>query len=405
MNAVKSGLKKMDMRAQVETRLAALQEEMGAARARVAALQDELEQVRAEERVRAKNTRRASNPAAELAGQARARVEALRQALLDVQRQRDESRALATEAEMILSKLKEEHNPNFNDEGVKAAVRAYEDFAARASGAVDYTRENEINEIARPDGTDHGIDFAQWEGGEVEQPRTGFVACIPDGLYNFMQSRWEPVRSTLVSNGILADTSSDADLGNSKAVQKAESAVRAAESTLNAKERDHRDQQQKLDKDYGPNHIFRPLEGQCISRDSGEYTYELCWLARTTQRSKKGGASSNMGDFKEFTTVAVDEVDADTGKVATVQRLALRYADGAHCWNGPSRSTLVVLQCGEADEIVKVSEDEKCVYSMQVRTPAACEEPDNGVAAPEAEDSTEVDGAGQGFAGSVKDEL
>jgi protein kinase C substrate 80K-H len=30
------------------------------------------------------------------------------------------------------------------------------------------------------------------------------------------------------------------------------------------------------------------------------------------------------------------------------------------------------LECGEENEILKVTEDEKCVYSMVVTTPAVC---------------------------------
>lgn len=92
------------------------------------------------------------------------------------------------------------------------------------------------------------------------------------------------------------------------------------------------------------------------------------------QKSKKGGSNSNMGNFEGFTTVTVDEV-TESGKVEAVERVGLQYRNGAHCWNGPNRSTLVVLKCGEKDEILKVSEDEKCVYSMQVTTPAVCEYP------------------------------
>ena len=51
---------------------------------------------------------------------------------------------------------------------------------------------------------------------------------------------------------------------------------------------------------------------------------------------------------------------------------SILYDRGQHCWNGPQRSTHVVLECGEKNELLDVSEAEKCVYSMRVATQAAC---------------------------------
>jgi protein kinase C substrate 80K-H len=51
-----------------------------------------------------------------------------------------------------------------------------------------------------------------------------------------------------------------------------------------------------------------------------------------------------------------------------------RFADNPqHCWNGPNRSTTVILACSEENEIWKIMEEEKCVYRMEVGTPAVCE--------------------------------
>ena len=130
-----------------------------------------------------------------------------------------------------------------------------------------------------------------------------------------------------------------------------------------------------LSKDYGHSDVFRPLKDTCISLDAGEYTYELCWLGRITQRSKKNGAHSNnhMGSYVRFDTVTVDEeVRADGKGLGRGERTALRYENGAHCWNGPNRSVLVVLACAEKEEVWKVTEEEKCVYRMEVGTPAVC---------------------------------
>ncbi|KAG0345713.1 hypothetical protein BG004_003236 [Podila humilis] len=48
------------------------------------------------------------------------------------------------------------------------------------------------------------------------------------------------------------------------------------------------------------------------------------------------------------------------------------YSGGLKCWNGPDRSVKVVMSCGEQNEIIAVSEPEKCEYLFKFRTPAAC---------------------------------
>lgn len=163
------------LRLEVESKIAALENDIKDAQARVEVLQVKLEAVRAEERLKSKNEKKVKSKAAELAGEAKQRIESLRQALIDAQRQRDESRAQAAEAELILSNLKQEYNPNFNDEGVKRAVRSYEDYAAKytTETTMDFDRENEISEIAKADDAEHGIDFEKWENEEEATPRTG----------------------------------------------------------------------------------------------------------------------------------------------------------------------------------------------------------------------------------------
>jgi protein kinase C substrate 80K-H len=75
-----------------------------------------------------------------------------------------------------------------------------------------------------------------------------------------------------------------------------------------------------------------------------------------------------------FDTLEVDEEIAADGKgLGKGERLVMKYENGQHCWNGPNRQTTVVLACAEKDEIWKVMEQEKCMYRMDVGTPAVCE--------------------------------
>jgi protein kinase C substrate 80K-H len=108
-----------------------------------------------------------------LAGRARARVEALRGALLGMVERRDRAEARTKELEAILKSFKEEYNPNFNDEGVKRAVKAWEDYAAAAAaaaaaGTTDTVFEQDLAAIAAEDDEEHGINWRDWEESDVD---------------------------------------------------------------------------------------------------------------------------------------------------------------------------------------------------------------------------------------------
>jgi protein kinase C substrate 80K-H len=157
-------------------------------------------------------------------------------------------------------------------------------------------------------------------------------------------------------------------------VKAAREAVEAAERDLNNKRKDLEREEGDLSKEYGPSDIFRALKDKCVSVDSGEYTYELCWLSKTSQKSKKGHGHTGMGNFNRIDwEEADDEERLDGRSLGKGKRMVLRYDDGQQCWNGPKRRTDVWLACAETEELWRVSESEKCVYKMEVGTPAACE--------------------------------
>lgn len=101
-----------------------------------------------------------------LMGVAKARVDELRNTLQNVLQQRDELKGKVDELETILSKFKEEYNPNFNDEGVKAAVKAYEDYAAREDDLQEKMPDSEVQEILKEDSETSGVNWKQFEGVE-----------------------------------------------------------------------------------------------------------------------------------------------------------------------------------------------------------------------------------------------
>lgn len=102
---------------------------------------------------------------------AKQRVEELRNTLANIVEQRDDLRREADELREILRKLKEEYNPNFNDAGVKAAVKSFEDYAARdAADTKDVIPDSEIGEILKEDSESTGVDWRAFE--ELQQDDT-----------------------------------------------------------------------------------------------------------------------------------------------------------------------------------------------------------------------------------------
>lgn len=196
-------------------------------------------------------------------------------------------------------------------------------------------------------------------------------------MRDWVDQKLRDLRILLIENGILAAAGTSDD--EPKAVVDARNTLKSAEDELNGSRDKLTQHKEDLEKDYGMDDVFRALKGKCVSKDSGEYTYELCWFERTKQKPKKGGGDTGMGTFVRLDSIEVDEEMPPDGKgLGSGRRVALRYENGQHCWNGPNRSTMVVLGCAETDEIWKIVEEEKCVYRMEVGTPAACEAAGNG---------------------------
>lgn len=210
------------------------------------------------------------------------------------------------------------------------------------------------------------------------------AAYLPPSFVRFIENKVLWLRGFLEDNDILPKTDRSPD-SESKVVTEARDAVKAEEKRLGELKTQLKDHQSDLETDYGPGSILRPLKGVCTTRDSGEYTYEHCFLDQTKQNSKKGGSSVRMGKFVSIGSVTKDELN-NAGEIVPVEKMTLEYANGQACWQGPSRSTTVVLECGEENEILKINEDEKCVYSMKVTTPAVCVDGQEGKAPPRNKD-------------------
>ncbi|KAI1388150.1 glucosidase 2 subunit beta [Hypoxylon trugodes] len=364
-----------ELRRRVESKITSLTEEIKELEVKRDELKVKLDEVERQERFKVVKTE-GPGKLGVLAGLAKTRVNELRDTLNKIVNDRHQLRAKVDELEGILAAFKEEYNPNFNDEGVKKAVRAWEDYAAKKAGETqEQINEDDILAVSKEDSEESGINWKEFEEDEATDTDIlySFEAYLPGPLRDFLHSKINLFRIWLIENGILADAGSER--GESRLVKAAREAHDTVANEVNAKTRTLEEQQRDLEKDYGKDDIFRYLKGKCITTEAGEYEYELCWLDKTSQKSKKGGGKTTMGNFNRFDFDEADEEERHDGKgLGRGKRVVLRYENGQGCWNGPNRKTDVWLACAETEELWRVSELEKCVYKMEVGTPAVCEE-------------------------------
>ncbi|TVY45421.1 Glucosidase 2 subunit beta [Lachnellula occidentalis] len=332
-----------ELRAGVEKSIANLEVEIKTQEAKAAELQKVYEDVERRERGKVVKSPGKGSKVTILAGLAKTRVEELRNALTG---------------------------------GVKRAVQSWENYAANKDTDADESAEDrDIESISKPDSESEGINWAEWETSDEESDVEALYKIeeyLPESLRTWVHQKITDLRIMLIENGILADNANSGS--ESKAVTDARNSYNTANDDVGNKKSSLGDLQGDLTKDYGADDIFRALKNTCVSKDSGEYEYELCWMDKTTQKSKKGGGNTGMGNFVRFDKLYVDEeVGADGKGLGQGERFVLMYENGQGCWNGPNRQTTVVLACAEKDEIWKVQEQEKCMYRMDVGSPTVCE--------------------------------
>ncbi|KAI8899145.1 glucosidase II beta subunit-like-domain-containing protein [Globomyces pollinis-pini] len=134
-------------------------------------------------------------------------------------------------------------------------------------------------------------------------------------------------------------------------LDEAKSNHESALKDLNDLESQITDLENKLSEDNGPDDVFATLRGQCVELNESEYTYKFCFFT---------GVHQSYTSLGEFSTWSFDAQ-------------AMHFDNGNSCWNGPNRSCRVKLVCKAENELLEVSEPNKCEYEMKVGTPAVCD--------------------------------
>lgn len=167
------------LRKQVEDRVQSLGVEIEGGEVKVKQLEQELAEVERKEKGKVVKSGggEKGGKMGQLVGLAKQRVEELKGALVRVRGERDSTKSRLQELEGVLAAFKEEYNPNFNDEGVKRAVRAWEDYAARDKGPeADAAHDRDLDAMTKSD-EENGIDWSSFESEEGSD--TDVRECLP----------------------------------------------------------------------------------------------------------------------------------------------------------------------------------------------------------------------------------
>lgn len=174
-----------ELRRRVEAKIVALKGELEHLEIKRLELQRKFEEVERAERSKVVKSTGQGGKMGVLVSLAKARISALRDALDKLLDQRDDLQDRVEQLEDILTKLREEYNPNFNDEGVKAAVKSWEDYAAgQAAEKQSDLADADIMELLKEDGETSGINWAEFENSEASDVDVGMfpAGALTNGL-------------------------------------------------------------------------------------------------------------------------------------------------------------------------------------------------------------------------------
>jgi protein kinase C substrate 80K-H len=156
------------VRKEVEERVSYLKTLLVSDEINITSAEKELVTIEKQEKLKVVKTPRSGGRLGMLVSLTKNRIDELKASLRTMRDQRDIAEHRVKLLQDILSQFKEEYNPNFNDAGVKKAVRAWESYAA--SGTLpppDTHFNNEVESRLLPE-DEQGIIWEEYEEGDTE---------------------------------------------------------------------------------------------------------------------------------------------------------------------------------------------------------------------------------------------
>lgn len=257
-----------------------------------------------------------------------------------------------------MDRLKTGYNPNFNDPAVKEALRNWEDIKKNDEVSSN-TYQGYVKEMR-----DVISELEKYRPGISDNcPQTSsFIDLLPQPL----QQKAHEFKNILVENNILAasrygDSENHDSQHNSEpeAIRVARNRVDKVSDEIKELEKKVNDNMKDLEANYGQNDVLRALKDVCVTNKIGEYDYQVCFFKSASQDGN--GHHSSLGNYEKV------DIREDGS-------LYMEFDHGARCWNGPIRKANVEIECGSKNEVLTVSEPEKCEYFFRMTSPAACKE-------------------------------
>lgn len=232
--------------------------------------------------------------------------------------------------EKLLEKLSNEYNPNFNDLAVKESIHKYQEYISN--------KDEEIKEdIKETNKVLHQLA----ERAKSMVHNGGDNVYVKPTLKNMIHHYFELFTGTFLTKPELQVKSVISSDELTMKIDELEDDIKNIEQKITAIKAN-------LNSDFGPDDILRAYELRAITKKLGGYNYVINLLGSIVQ------GDVLIGNFKKY----------EDGKI---------YFDrGAKCWNGPHRSAIVEFECGDALDLISVSEPEKCQYNFLVKGEAWC---------------------------------
>ncbi|KAI0939027.1 hypothetical protein AcW1_004173 [Taiwanofungus camphoratus] len=285
----------------------------------------------------------------------------------------------------ILDALRLGYNPNYQDMAVLEAVRGWE-YLAGLPHINDVRKEEgaEEQESSAEEQSEEELEEGMWTEEQLEKELDGLLKTdyetlllehdkhvgAPTAATGSLSLR-DSLVSWLEALGIARGTAPASTADTSRARK----AFNDAEHSLDLARQELQKAQEELSRLFdsewfGPEGEWKKLQGTCLQKDTGDYTYEVCLFDEARQKPNKGGSSQSLGKFTSWNNAA--GVTPGTPEYYGKQH----YTRGSKCWNGPMRSVTLTMSCGTENALLSVAEPEKCEYQFAVTSPALCLPPE-----------------------------
>ncbi|KAF8966482.1 glucosidase II beta subunit-like-domain-containing protein [Flammula alnicola] len=297
---------------------------------------------------------------------------------------------------LILDTLRTGYNPNYQDMAVLEAVRGWEELAklphindvGKDAESTEEVKEEESLEAEEPleEGmltadqleyqlpnlinTDYVSLLLEHEE-FIQAPMEGSIlfevaSYLPDSVLPAYEDFKDAVVSWLQKLGIVRGGDGSA-ADSSRAQQAFHDAEHELERLKEEKETAENDVKEIFNvHGFGAKGEWKKLDGTCLEKDTGDYTYEVCLFDEVKQKPNHGGTTFSLGKFESWNP----SPDVKPGAPEYYQKQV--YKHGTRCWNGPERNVVLLLTCGVENAILTVQELEKCEYEFTGTSPALC---------------------------------